>query len=472
LLEGLETVTVNFSTTLGNKDFRIDSDFWTKEPKKNPKLKYDKIGNLLVSAQYGISVSMNEDGVGYPIYRMNEIHNMMCDLEVDKHADISKEEFQKFRLNDRDVLFNRTNSYEWVGRTGIYRKLENRDFTFASYLVRFIPNENYIYPEYLATYLNTKYGIWDVKRRSRQSINQTNVNPEEVKEIFIPLLSKSIQNYIKESFEIAHINRIHSTELYSQAETLLLETLGLNNFEPTSEAVNVKNFRESFLSTGRLDAEYYQKKYDDYIDLICNYPNGYESIEVACKQKDVNYTPKDNTEYKYIELANIGKIGDITGCTIAIGSELPTRARRKVNTNDVIISSIEGSLDSCAIVTKEYDNALCSTGFYIISSNKINSETLLILFKSEPIQNILKKGCSGTILTAINKTEFQNIPIPIIDKQIQQQIASQVSESFMLKKQSEQLLETAKRAVEIAIEEGEENALQFIENANNALNNK
>ena len=462
MLEGLETVVVNYSTTFGNKDFRIDSDFWTKEPKRNPELKYDKIGNLLVSSQYGISVSMNEDGIGYPIYRMNEIHNMMCDLGVEKHADITKEEFQKFRLNDRDVLFNRTNSYEWVGRTGIYRKLENQNFTFASYLVRFIPNENYIYPEYLATYLNTKYGVWDVKRRSRQSVNQTNVNPEEVKEIFIPLLSKDIQNYIKESFEKAHTNRIHSTELYSQAETLLLETLGLNNFEPTTEAVNIKNFKESFLSSGRLDAEYYQNKYDDYIDLICNYLNRYEIIEAACKQKDINYTPKDNAEYKYIELANIGKTGDIKGCTIAIGSELPTRARRKVNTNDVIISSIEGSLDSCAIVTAEYDNALCSTGFYIISSNKINSETLLVLFKSEPIQSILKKGCSGTILTAINKTEFQNIPIPIIDQQTQMQIASLVSESFTLKKQSEQLLETAKRAVEIAIEESEEVALLYI----------
>jgi len=465
LLEGLETVVVDYSSTFGNKDFRIDSDFWTKEPKKNPKLKYDKIGNLLVSAQYGISVSMNEDGIGYPIYRMNEIHNMMCDLDVHKHADISKEEFQKFRLNDRDVLFNRTNSYEWVGRTGIYRKLENQNFTFASYLVRFIPNENYIYPEYLATYLNTKYGIWDVKRRSRQSINQTNVNPEEVKEIFIPLLRKDIQDYIKESFEIAHINRINSTELYSQAEMILLETLGLKNFEPTVEAINVKSFKESFLSSGRLDAEYYQKKYDDYIDLICNYPNGYEIIEVACKQKDITYTPKDNTEYKYIELANIGKTGDIKGCTMAIGSELPTRARRKVNTNDVIISSIEGSLNSCAIVTEEYDNSLCSTGFYIISSNKINSKTLLVLFKSEPMQNILKKSCSGTILTAINKTEFQNIPIPIIDKQTQEKIALLVSESFMLKKQSEQLLETAKRAVEIAIEEGEEVAMRYIDDS-------
>ena len=259
LLEGLEAVEVNFSSTFRNKDFRTDSDFWTKEPRKNPKLKYDKIGNLLKSSQYGISVSMNEDAEGYPIYRMNEIHNMMCDLNVDKHADISPEEFSKFKLNDKDVLFNRTNSYEWVGRTGLYRKVGTQDFTFASYLVRFIPDEQIVNPEYLTTYLNTKYGIWDVKRRSRQSINQTNVNPEEVKEIQIPILSKDIQNQIKTNFEKANSYRIKSIDLYSSAETLLLETLGLINFEPSAEPVNVKGFKESFLSTGRLDAEYYQR---------------------------------------------------------------------------------------------------------------------------------------------------------------------------------------------------------------------
>ena len=58
--------------------------------------------------------------------------------------------------------------------------------------MRFIPNAEYLLPEYLATYLNTKYGVWDIKRRARQSINQTNVNPEEVKEIEIHPLAELI----------------------------------------------------------------------------------------------------------------------------------------------------------------------------------------------------------------------------------------------------------------------------------------
>ncbi|OAV73566.1 Type I restriction modification DNA specificity domain protein [Bacteroidales bacterium Barb6] len=175
-------------------------------------------------------------------------------------------------------------------------------------------------------------------------------------------------------------------------------------------------------------------------------------MQTICNLKDDNYIPSDNTEYKYIELSDVGKSGNVTGCTTAQGIELPTRARRRVNTNDVIISSIEGSLKSCALITKDYDNALCSTGFYVIDSEKNNSETLLVLFKSELMQNILKQNCSGTILTAINKTEFQNIPIPLIDYNIQQQIAALIEESFYLRRESERLLEEAKEMVEREIE--------------------
>lgn len=131
-------------------------------------MKYDKIKNHLRHSQYGISIDMNTDRIGYPIYRMNEIHNMLCDLNVDKYANISQEEYTSFALNNGDVLFNRTNSFEWVGRTGIYYKTnDDNKRVFASYLVRFNPIEETILPEYLCAYLNCKYGVWDVKRRAR-----------------------------------------------------------------------------------------------------------------------------------------------------------------------------------------------------------------------------------------------------------------------------------------------------------------
>jgi len=104
------------------------------------------------------------------------------------------------------------------------------------------------------------------------------------------------------------------------------------------------------------------------------------------------------------------------------GEDLPSRARRKVAAGDVIVSSIEGSLESIALITEEYDNALCSTGFYVVQSDVLNSKVLLVLLKSIVGQLQLKKGCSGTILTAINKEEFSRIAIPKIEAEKQVEI--------------------------------------------------
>ena len=103
------------------------------------------------------------------------------------------------------------------------------------------------------------------------------------------------------------------------------------------------------------------------------------------------------------------------------------------------------------MITDDYNHALCSTGFYVVRSSQINSETLLTLFKSEPIQQLLKKGCSGTILTGIGKQEFKQIPIPLIRPEVQAEIAQHIQRSFALRKEASQLLEEAKLSVEQAI---------------------
>ena len=145
------------------------------------------------------------------------------------------------------------------------------------------------------------------------------------------------------------------------------------------------------------------------------------------------------------------------------GEDLPTRARRKVAAGDVIVSSIEGSLESIALITEEYDNALCSTGFHVIQSEVLNSKVLLVLLKSIVGQLQLKKGCSGTILTAINKEEFSKIAVPEIKEEKQAEIEQKVIESSNLRKQAKDLLEHAKHAVEIAIEQDEQTAINWLE---------
>lgn len=462
-MEGLEVSEI----TLSNLEFsrRLDSEYYKKylleyekSIRKNSRfIELSKDAKFLIGPFGSAFDTSNyiENGVHRYVRGQDVKPFLLKDSEIRYLPEADFKRLEKYSLRENDILVS------VVGTLGNACIVENKDlpaiFSCKSSVIR--PAE--LNPYYVLTYLNSKIGKELLLRKERGAI-QKGLNLEDLKTILIPLVDFTLQNQVEKTLKEAYLKLEISKNRYNQAETLLLESIGLKDFEPSQEPVNVKSFKESFGASGRLDAEYYQVKYDDYINLIKGYNNSFATISTICNLKDTNFNPSEDTEYQYIELSNIGKSGDITGCTVAIGSELPSRARRIVNTNDVIISSIEGSLQSCALVQNDYNNALCSTGFYVINSDKINSETLLVLFKSEPMQNILKQNCSGTILTAINKTEFLNIPVPIIENTIQQKIAELVEESFSLKAQSEKLLEVAKRAVEMAIEENEDVAMEFI----------
>lgn len=314
--------------------------------------------------------------------------------------------------------------------------------------------------EYLSIFLMCKYGNMQIKRNTRGAV-QTGLLLEDMDQIYVFTPDKKFEDVINQVVKKSILKNRNSKSIYSQAEQILLSELGLLNWQPKHHLSFVKNYSDTD-NVKRIDAEYFQPKYDEIVKAIKSYTGGYDTLGNLVKSRDKNFTPLDKTEYKYIELSNIASNGEITDCMVEEGQDLPSRARRKVAKGDVIVSSIEGSLSSIALIEKEYDEALCSTGFHVINSKHLNSETLLVLLKSMVGQLQFKKGCSGTILTAINQDEFKQIILPIISDKTQKTIQQKITESFNLRKQSKHLLECAKRAVEIAIEQNEDAAIKWL----------
>jgi len=269
-----------------------------------------------------------------------------------------------------------------------------------------------------------------------------------------------IENF-KEIVEKSEDIHTQSENLYSEAESLLLEELNLKDYKSDTQNIAEVSLSQ-MLQVSRMDAEYFQPKYAQFIEHLQNYKNGCETFANVIQLHTANINPKSKINYKYIELSNIGNNGEITGFTEDLGMNLPSRARYQVQENQVILSSIEGSLSSIALITEEYNGAFCSTGFYPISSQIINPETLLVFFKTLGGQTQLKRGCNGTILTSINKDELLQTIIPLIPQTLQKQIAQKVQKSYVLRKESKRLLEVAKKSVEIAIEQNEETAMEFL----------
>ena len=190
-------------------------------------------------------------------------------------------------------------------------------------------------------------------------------------------------------------------------------------------------------AAGRIDADFFHPTYEWIARCVQSYSEGCDALGNLVNVDNAKYEPKKKQTYKYIELANVNG-GEITGCTKDEGQNLPARARRKVSAGDVIVSSIEGSLSSIALVASEYDNALCSTGFHVVKSGWINAATLLVFLRSEIGQQLLKRGCTGTILSAISNDEFQKIELPKIKPEIQTQIQRKVEEAQKLMREAKE----------------------------------
>lgn len=469
MLEGLEISVLNLKGIEKNNDsFRIDSEYFKKEyldffnSVKNVKPLKQFVKNGYRVVYENTKVLPKEEGIknGYPIFlQATDIQTPFIntdDLCYVHEADWDR--YKKGRIKKGEILIEVKGKAEKVA---IVPDDFPQKVLVTGSLYKLSVNKR-INKYFLLVYLVSKYGE-AFKNRFKSNLLVSFINKKDLFRIPIPKLDKKFQekigNILKTTF---YLNKMRLSS-YNDANSVLRQDINVNGFNYSSNNINVKSSSDSFQTSGRLDSEYYLPMYESYNKFITECKNGASKINIVCHVKSEKYKPEDDRTYKYIELANIGSSGEITGCTQELGKNLPTRARRQVNTGDVIISSIEGSLESCAIIPEEYDGALCSTGFYVLKSDKINSETLLVLFKSELMQQILKRNCTGTILTSLNKKDFEKIKIPIIERNIQQIVKEKITESFSQRNQSKSLLETAKQAVEIAIEKNEEAAFAFIE---------
>ena len=451
---------VNFNEVKSHKDKRLDSEHYHPYHLESLK-KFENTSQPLSEFIMHISGGATPLGAiypeeGIPFLRVQNIMPNYISASDIKHLSPSQnQEILRSQLNKDDVLLTITGvSY---GKSAVVTD-EFVGANINQHSVKMTVKN--IVPYFLSTFLNCKYG-YSQSTRHVVGITRPALDYSAIKSFLVPDLDRNFQEIIASYCCQAEKSREDSKQCYNEAQTLLLSELGLTDYQPKHQLTFVKTFSD-VEHAERIDADYFQPKYDDIVNAIKSYSGGWDTLENLVQLKDRNYNPHVETKYKYIELANIGSNGEITDCMVEQAEDLPTRARRKVAAGDVIVSSIEGSLESIALITEEYDNALCSTGFHVVRSDVLNSKVLLVLLKSIVGQLQLKKGCSGTILTAINKKEFSKIAIPKIKGDKQAEIQQKVIESFNLRNRAKTLLESAKRAVEIAIEQDEQTAIEWL----------
>ena len=142
-----------------------------------------ELGDLLSLAQYGLSVKGNPEG-NYPILRMtNQVDGQIVGRKL-QYVEISDGDFEKFKVERGDILFNRTNSLDLVGRTAIF-DIEG-DFVFASYLIRLRSDANKLNPFFLNCYFNTDAVQARLKSIATRAVSQSNISATRLKGFPVP----------------------------------------------------------------------------------------------------------------------------------------------------------------------------------------------------------------------------------------------------------------------------------------------
>ena len=148
------------------------------------------LGDYVLLDNYGTSEKCNDDTSGIPVLRMGNIQNGKLDYNDLKYFHLSERTKDRYLLRPGDILINRTNSAELVGKCAVFNL--NKECAFASYLIRFRIDPDKADPNLIAFIINSPYGRRYMFDQRKQMTGQANINAKKLKSLplFLPLLSE------------------------------------------------------------------------------------------------------------------------------------------------------------------------------------------------------------------------------------------------------------------------------------------
>lgn len=483
----MQVSTINLSKVKEtSKLFRFDAEYFQPKYLKTEvliqKSKYSELRDLI-----NVLTDYHANG-SYEILRGNvELKSEHDYAHMIRTVDIERDDFEN------DIICISEHAYNFLAKTKVYggeiiiNKIGNAGRVYLippikratslgmnQFMIR--ANEN-INNYYLFCYLSGKYGQNQLSQRITGAV-PLSIDKESTRSVFVPLFSEDIQKLVAKAVTAHFQYSTKSKELYKQVQTLLLSELGLTNWQPKPELTFIKNYSDTQLAE-RIDAEYYQPKYEEIIKAIKNYSGGWESLEKLAHIKKCievgsgqyldegvpfvrvsNISPLEMTEEKYISNELYKEL------TLKEENIPFEKSKSHQPKKGEILFSKDGTPGIAYYLKDEPQKMIPSGGILRLKSktNKVNNEYLTLVLNSILTQEQVNRDVGGSIILHWRPDQVKKTVIPILPESKQLEIQQKVTESFNLRKQSKHLLESAKKAVEMAIEQDEQTAIKWLKN--------
>lgn len=465
-MDGLECSEMLYSQL--ERTLRIDSEFYQKKYLKMQKmmasLPHKPLTDFVdVSDGNHMSISKFFVKEGIPYYRGQDIKSFF--IENSKPICIQKKAFlvpnmKRSHLKKGDVLLS------IVGTIGSLALVySNREATCSCKLAILRPKGN-IKAEVIAVFLKSIFGQMQINRFIRGAV-QKGLLLEDADQLMLPLINEELSCAIQKTVIEAYDLEQESSALYLSAMDVINKLLHIDIVEAAKQSTYCKTLSNSFRLTGRLDAEYYQPKYDELFNQLSKFKtkrlggvNGIVTMKKSIEPGSDAYRDKG---IPFVRVSDVSKF-EITKPEIHLSEEDIQNASELYPKKDTILFSKDGSVGIAYKIEK--DEKMITSGallhLTVCDVSEVLPDYLTLVLNSPIVQLQAERDSNGAIIQHWKPSEIENVVIPILDIDIQKEIASKVQESFALRHRSKQLLKYAKKAVEIAIEQDEKIALEWL----------
>jgi type I restriction enzyme S subunit len=256
----------------------------------------------VAESQYGLSVASDPDG-NVPILGMQHLRDGRVNPDDSSRVSLSPQEIEAYRLRPGDLLFNRTNSYDQVGKVGIFEAENGSPCVFASYLIRLKTDPEQLDSRFLAYFMNSHLGTNRLKALATPGVSQYNINPTSLgKHFLVPLPRVTEQQQIVEVLNTWDTAREEITQL-SRAKRRLKR--GLMQQLLTGER-RFPEFKGSEWTEHHLGDLFTERAESGRVDLPLLAITGDRGV-ISREQTDRKDTsPEDKRSYKRIAPGDIG----------------------------------------------------------------------------------------------------------------------------------------------------------------------
>lgn len=416
---------------------------------------------------FSISESFVEDGI--PYYRGQDVVGHFFIEQAASNA-IAREAFdqpfmKRSHLQCGDVLLSIIGT---VGETSLVKT--GRDATCSCKLAILRPKN--IAPEYLAAYLSSGVGKALSDRWKRGAV-QTGLLLEDMDQIPVARFSEGFEGIVKDIVDQSFTMLESSRELQRQAEHVLLHALDLDTWTPPDTLTCERSSREAF-AAGRLDAEHFQEKFvaarrvlqaagaKRFIplpDLLVRLTNGHTplrhdlsvgAIPFLCAEQVTDFNIAYECEKR-----------------ILLEHHQTELARTAVRDGDVLFT-IKGRIGNAAIAESVPGNVNINQDVALLRFNDVLPVWYVVAYLNSQFGKLQsEKMATGAINPFLGLFSIRQFEVPEFSGKVMRDIALNTQTHIAVARQAKQraarLLDAAKRAVEIAIEDSEAVALAYLE---------